>query len=577
MVIKKGYLLMIILAFLVLSCDKNATNTFQQTISFESSEGEKTATYAEMVSFYSRAAEYSDKVNMQEMDTTDAGLPLHLITFSNTADTENPLNILINNGIHPGESDGIDASMLLLRDLINNAYKLPENVVLHIIPCYNLGGMLDRNSTTRANQNGPEAYGFRGNAQNYDLNRDFIKMDTKNMEAFAEIYHNINPDIYIETHVSNGADYQYTLTHLITQHNKLRYDLGAFTEKIFRTELEESIQSKGFLITPYVNVFGRTPDKGFSQFFDAARYSTGYTTLWNTLGLMIETHMLKPYKERVIQTKAMLQSVIEVSAKHKNKIQHLREKNFQTFKEDKYYKFDYVIDSTAYDILNFKGYRAKHMESEVTNLPRLKYFRDQPETFPVRYYQHFKAQDSILIPDYYVVTGAWQSVLERLKKNKVEFSKIKNDTTLNVETYSIESFNTYNSAYEGHYLHYNTKVKAKMETLSFKKGDILIPTQQKSKRYIIETLEPELKDSFFNWNFFDSILQQKEGFSAYVFEDYAEAFLKDHPEINKEFQLKKQSDTNFRNNAYLQLNWIYKKCPLYERAHLRYPVFRMFD
>jgi hypothetical protein len=569
--------LMIILAFLNVSCKEESSEKFDYKIRFESTNGRETATYDEMMEFYQAAAKFSTKVELKAMGRTDSGMPLHLVTFTNRISTEKPLNILINNGIHPGESDGIDASMLLLRDLINTEVKLPENVILHIIPSYNLGGMLNRNSTTRANQNGPEAYGFRGNARNYDLNRDFIKMDTKNMAAFAEIYHQTDPDVYVETHVSNGADYQYTLTHLITQHNKLRYDLGDFTENSFRPELEKNIRTKGLMITPYVNVFGRTPDSGFNQFFDAARYSTGYTAFWNTLGLMIETHMLKPYQQRVVQTKSMLESIIDISGEHKDRIQSLRNINFERFENDEYYHFNYAIDSTKYQVLDFKGYKAEYIESEVTNLPRLKYFSDQPKTFPVKYYNHYQAQDSVQIPNHYIISSAWETVLERLDQNQVEYREIDNDTTIRVKTYRIAGLDTYNSAYEGHYLHFNTKVKSIEENINFKKGDIIIPTQQKSRRYIIETLEPELKDSFFNWNFFDSILQQKEGFSTYVFEEYAQSFLSANPLIASEFQEKKKTDNDFNESGYLKLNWIYKKSPLYEKAHLRYPVFRVFN
>ena len=577
MAFSKVAFLMIILAFLIFSCTEESPKDFDNKIGFEISDAEQTATYHEMISFYKAAAKHSDKVDITEMGETDSGLPLHLITFNSRNTSENPLHVLINNGIHPGEPDGIDASMLLLRDLINGIYKLPENLVLHIIPAYNLGGMLNRNSTTRANQNGPESYGFRGNAKNYDLNRDFIKMDTKNMAAFAEIYHQIDPDVYVETHVSNGADYQYTLTHLITQHNKLGYDLGDFTENTFRPELEKNIRDKELMITPYVNVFGRTPDSGFNQFFDSARYSTGYTALWNTLGLMIETHMLKPYQQRVIQTKSMLESIIDIAGEHQDQIQKLRAKNAKDFSHDEYYRFNYVLDSTAYEILNFKGYTSAYIKSEVTELPRLKYYNDQPQSFPVKYFNQYKAKDSIKIPDYYIIPGAWDNVLKRLKLNAVEFSEIEKDTFINVDTYYIEKYDTYTSAYEGHYPHYNTLAESKNNTLNFKKGDIIVPVRQKSMRYIIETLEPEMKDSFFNWNFFDSILQQKEGFSAYVFENYAKDFLEENPEIYKEFQLKRETDDNFRTNAYQQLNWIYEKSPLYENSHLRYPVFRVFD
>lgn len=569
-------LLTVVLVFFY-ACENQTKSRFDYPIRFEDSKGLETATYDEMIAFYQSAEENSAFVNLQTFGKTDIGLPLHLVTYKTSNTDKNALNLLINNGIHPGEPDGIDASMLLLRDIINQNVDFPDNVVLHIIPAYNLGGMLNRNTTTRANQNGPKEYGFRGNAKNYDLNRDFIKMDTDNMQAFAEIYHHINPDVYVETHVTNGADYQYTLTHLFTQHNQMGHEMGEYIKTDFRPTLENRLLQNNHIITPYVNVFGRAPEAGFSQFMDTPRYSTGYTALWNTLSLLIETHMLKAYNKRVRATKSMLESLIALSAVEQETIKTKRANNFKTFQNDNYYKYGYVVDSTQFEVLDFKGYEAEYSTSELTDQKRLKYDTTKPFSKPVKYYNQYKPTDSVLIPDYYIVKSAWKKVIKHFQQNNIDMQVLENDSLIEVETYQIEDYKTLNSTYEGHYLHYDTQVKSSTEKLQFKKGDVIIPTQQMGLKYILETLEPEMKDSFFNWNFFDSILQRKEGFSAYVFEDYAAAFLKTHPKIKVDFALKKATDKKFRNNAYAQLNWLYKRSPLYEEAHLRYPIFRVFN
>jgi hypothetical protein len=496
--------------------------------------------------------------------------------YSKEDDKEN-INILINNGIHPGESDGIDASMLMIKDILNGKVSVPKNVNLLIIPSYNIGGMLNRNSTSRANQNGPKAYGFRGNARNYDLNRDFIKMDTKNMESFAKIYHLYNPSVYVETHVSNGADYQYTLTHLLTQHNRLGFDLGKYLEAEFKIKLEKDLEKKGHPITPYVSVYGRTPDNGFSQFVDYPRYSTGYTSLWNTLGLMIETHMLKPYDDRVLATKDMLESIINISSVDANIIRQNRKSNFNRSINETYYKYNYKIDSTSFEILSFKGFTGEIVNSQVTKKPRLKYNREKPFSKEIKYYNNLKAEDSVKIPNYYILKSAWKKVLNNLEVNNISYSIFQKDTIIPVENYKISAYKTYQSAYEGHYPHYNTTVSTTLIDLKVSPRDIIIPVRQRGIKYLLETLEPELNDSFFNWNFFDTILQQKEGFSGYVFEDYAVDFLKENPEIKAEFDSLKVTDKDFENNSYEQLQWIYKKSPLYEKAHLNYPVYRVFN
>ena len=466
--------------------------------------------------------------------------------------------------------------MMLLRDLANGTKKTPENVVITAITVYNVGGSLNRNSGTRANQNGPKAYGFRGNARNYDLNRDFIKSDTQNAKAFAEIFHKVQPDVFVDNHVSNGADYQYTLTHLFTQHNKLGHEAGDFLHNKMMPDLEATLLKNNWDITPYVNVFGRTPDSGFSQFMDSPRYSTGYTTLFNTLGLMVETHMLKPYKPRVEGTYALMDALIQnIETKHHTEIKEIRNKTHESFVNGETYPVQWSLDRTQKSILNFKGYEGTFVESELTGQKRLKYDASKPFTKEVEYYNYFKPTKEVSVPKAYIIPQGWHEVISLLEVNQVDFSTIKNDTLMEVEVYHIKDFKTYTNPYEGHYPHYNTEVSKSIEKIGFRKGDIIVNTNQAAFRYLLETLEPEAVDSFFNWNFFDTILQQKEGFSAYVFEDEAKELLAKNPEWKAEFEQLKATNKEFSESARQQLRWIYMKSNHYEKAHLRYPVFRI--
>ena len=551
---------------------------------FELTNEEETPPYEEVISFYIELAREYSSINVQTIGATDSGNPLHMVTYNPDANfnfqrlRDEKGIILINNGIHPGESDGIDATMMLYRDLAVGAIDPPEHTVLVTIPVYNIGGALNRNSTTRANQNGPKEYGFRGNARNYDLNRDFIKADTRNARTFAQIYHLVQPDIFIDTHVSNGADYQYTLTHLFTQHDKLGGELGTFLEETFRPELEVALQEADWDITPYVNVYNRPPEEeGFSQFFDYPRYSTGYTALWHTLGLMIETHMLKPYPKRVWGTYEILKQCLGLTEKYKDTIKELRIQLRQLMAEIRYYPTSWELDSTQIWRLNFKGYESEYIPSEVTGLPRLKYYQDRPQTTPVAYYDRFKPSDSVRIPDGYIIRKGYEHIIDLLRLNGIEVEPISQDTTLQVETYQITNYSTRRSAYEGHYPHYGTQVKTLSEKVDLKSGDYYIRTRQAGIRYLLETLEPAAPDSFFNWNFFDAILQQKEGFSPYVFEDIAEVFLNSNDSLRSVFDSLKEEDEAFRENAYAQLQWIYQQSPYYEKAHNRYPIYRYFE
>lgn len=557
----------------------------QSVLSYEESKGKQTGTYKQTIDFYLELEKKIPSISVYEMGVTDSGFPLHLVIFDaennnqkkdKESFSKNGKNVLlINNGIHPGEPDGIDATMLLLRDFAENKISPPTRTIIATIPIYNIGGALNRNNTSRTNQNGPEEYGFRGNARNYDLNRDFIKNDTKNARAFAEIFHWLDADLFIDNHVSNGADYQYILTHLFTQHNKLGNEMGEYLQNAFMPQFENSLQQKNWDITPYVNVFNQTPEVGFSQFMDSPRYSTGYASLFNSLGMMVETHMLKPYKERVEGTYELMRSFIDIAEKDALKIKTIRQNSNTKYKVGSYYPVSWKLDSSRTSTVSFRGFEGKMIPSKITGTERLKYFRDKPYIKDISYYNFFKAEDSIKIPFAYIIPKGYWNVIDLLKLNKIQFSEIQKDSAVTAEVYHMKNFETVKTPYEGHYLHYNTQIGANSENILVNKGDILVKTQQAGIRYILETLEPTATDSFFNWNFFDAILQQKEGFSPYIWEDLAEKFLNDHPEINKEFKAKKINEPEFAKNWYAQLDWIHKKSPYYEKSHLRYPIIRV--
>ncbi|MEM1260684.1 MAG: hypothetical protein AAGH81_19325, partial [Bacteroidota bacterium] len=338
---------------------------------------------------------------------------------------------------------------------------------------------------------------------------------------------------------------------------------------------EKGLLDANFEITPYVNVFNRPPDSGFSQFMDHPRYSTGYATLWNTLGMMVETHMLKPYKYRVEGTYGLMKEMVEIIEVDHKKIKSLRAKANALAMNSEKFLLNWTLDTTKTNPFDFKGFKADTILSEITGMPRLKYDREQPFEKEIPYQNEYYPQDTITIPEAYIIKKGWKKVMDRLAANQIEFYELEEDTLLTVEGYRIASYETYSKSYEGHYPHYGTKVSVSKMSISFDKGDYVIPTKQPGIRYILETLEPEAVDSFFNWNFFDTVLQQKEGFSPYVFEDLALTILEENPALRDSLERKKQKDETFAQNWYGQLDWIYNNSQYKEPAHLQYPVYRI--
>lgn len=549
---------------------------------FEQSKGMESPVYSDIIDWWRKLDENSGKVKMLTMGMTDAGLPLHLIVVANNGDynfvnirKNNKRIILVINGIHPGEPDGIDASMLIVRDIVVNRYKIPDNVVLAIIPVYNIGGCLNRSTNYRIDQNGPIEKGFRGNSQNLDLNRDFIKCDSKDARAFAETFHLTDPDVLVDNHVSNGADYQHVITLLTSQHNKLGGKMGEFINQQFDPGLRKMMKEKNYDLIPYVNVYGDTPDKGWSEYWDSPRYSSGYASLWNTFAFVPETHMLKPYEQRVKATYALMQCFIQFTSENSTTIKQLREQAKQQVKTQVQFPVSWKLDKSKNQTINYKGYAAGYKPSEVSGQQKLYYDRSKPFEATIPFYNYYEAETFIQKPTAYIIPQGWWKVIELLKLNKVEMTILKKDTSFEVEVYHIDDYKTTSRQYEMHHPNTNVKISSSIKKMNFRKGDYYIEMNQKANRFLIETLEPQAQDSYFAWNYFDAILGQKEGYSGYAFEDIAAEYLKKNPELKQKLELKRNTDTAFAKNGGAQLNYVYENSSYYEPVHMRYPVYRV--
>ncbi|WP_027376859.1 M14 family zinc carboxypeptidase [Kaistella palustris] len=540
---------------------------------YEKGNGNQTTTYAEMVKYYDDLAKNFKTVTVESFGTDDNGEPVKVVIFNASKDKNVPA-ILINNGIHPGEPDGIDATMMMMRDFATGKITA-GNLKIVAVEAYNISGMLRRGKFSRANQNGPEEYGFRGNARNYDLNRDFIKNDTENAKAFQQIFQHFKPIYFIDNHVSNGADYQYLFTYISTNKERLGKDLGTYFNGKMQPAILQKVEEKGILATPYVNIHGDSPDEGFTAFMDTPRYATGYTTLFNTLGTVAETHMLKPYKERVRATYEYMLGAINYTEKNATEIRSLMAESLKEVQPKMKYPVQWKVDSSKYQLIDFKGYEAGQKPSGVSGQDRLFYDRAKPFTRKVKFYNEYIPTREITIPTFYVVPKSERKVLDYLKRNHISMKEIQQDSTIYVQQYRIADFKTVKSPYEGHYLHYDTQVKSGMKMTQFRQGDYIVPTEQNGVKYLLETLEPEAVDSFFNWNFFDGILGQKEYYSDYVFEDTAADLLKNDQVLRTAFELQKAADPEFAKNGKAQLDWIYKHSDYYENTVGLYPIYRI--
>ncbi len=543
---------------------------------FEISQGRETATYAQIIRHYQQLDGQYEQAKLVEIGKTDIGKPLHVLLLS--ADkifTSRPdrVTLLIINGIHPGEPEGIDACMMLARDLLR-ANKLPKNVLLAILPVYNVDGCLNR-GVSRVNQNGPTTYGFRGNARNLNLNRDFTKADTENTRAFQTLFQQLKPQVLIDNHTSDGADYQHIVTYFATQKDKLHPMVSGYMTGTFQPDLDKALTTRGFPPAPYVNNFKDTPESGLLGFNDSPRYSTGYAALFNCFGFTVETHMWKDFPARVKGTYAFDEEAIRLCARDAPTILANKQRADNAVRAQKTFALTYKPDRSQTDSIPFMGYEAAYKPSEVSGLKRLYYDRSKPFTKRIPYQNNFVADITVDKPTAYIIPQGWPEIIDRLKRNGVRVQPLTQDTLMAVNAYYIDAYKSPQRPFEGRFIHTGVTVRTEPQRVQFYKGDWLIMVNQAANRFIVETLEPQGIDSFFAWNFFDSVLDQKEYFSDYIFEDTAADLLKKDPALRQKLTEKQTTDKAFAESADAQLAFIYRQTPYYEKTHNRYPVYRL--
>ncbi|MNJ91751.1 Zinc carboxypeptidase [compost metagenome] len=547
-------------------------------------DGNKTPTYPELIRIYQKLHADHKEIEWYEMGESDTEFPIYLVILNGAGDSlqtfrkaKEQTTILINNAIHAGEPDGVNACLLWIEEWIRKGKKTKDLPVIAIIPAYNIGGMMNRSSSSRANQDGPEEYGFRGNAQNLDLNRDFIKMDSKNMQTFAKIYHGLEPDVFIDNHVSNGADYQYTLTLIHPMKERMSSGLRDVMKTLYYPELTPGLKKKGWDWSPYVETMGDTPESGLQAFNDLPRYAQGYAAIFNSISITVETHMLKPFPQRVQATKAYMDWMIRWTKEHSQAIEkarkptNLQEKNRQSGQ----LMFNYRLTEQKDSVL-FKGYDFGYKPSEVSGKDRLFYDRKKPFEKYIPYYQTYRYQDSVSIPKGYIVSKEATAVIERLKANGVKIEELESSER-KVHTIRITDFETGSKPYEGHYIHRKVKSFEQEEDVYIPGGSVWVSCDQERMNFIVSVLEPRFEDSYFAWNFMDSYVQEKEYYSAYVFEDEAAKLLSSEPELRSRLEERKKTDPEFAKSAEAQLFFVYQNSQRFEKKTFnRLPVYKVY-
>lgn len=586
----KFYTILFISLFTIFKFELFSQNTDWQTY-YEKSGCVATPRYLETMDFIYRLDNQSDKLNIGVFGKSPQQRDL-VYTIYDKDGLANPTEIrkkgriilLVEACIHAGESEGKDAMLMLMRDLVVN--KTNENFFDHVsilfIPIFNVDGHERFSKYGRINQNGPTEMGWRTTAQNLNLNRDFLKTDTPEMQAWLKLYNTWQPEFFIDTHTTDGADYQYVITYGLELSGNMQAALTNWQTSVYLPFVTSQMESKNMLIFPYVSFRNwHDPRSGLLSGVAGPMFSQGYTAMRNRPGLLIETHMLKPYNQRVEATKQIILSTIELLNQEYKILSELIQKAdlFTASKAFRGMPFPtkFSVDMTDSSQVEFKGFDYQVQKSDLTDGDWFVYDNQKPIIMKLSLFDHCKPTTFVTLPEAYILPAEWIDIIQRLKYHGVKMQQIETPTSINVETYFFSKIDWHSKPYEGRFRVSKMEFETRASKIMYPKGSILILMDQPLAPIIAHLLEPNGNGSLLEWGFFNQIFEQKEYAESYVMEPLARKMLDSTPELKAEFELIKQNDTSFAKDPEEHLNWFYSKTPWWDQKYMVYPIGRVMD
>ncbi|MEP6568671.1 MAG: M14 family metallopeptidase [Acidobacteriota bacterium] len=549
----------------------------------------ETPRYAETVEYSKRLDRASSLIKFESFGRSGEGreLPLLIATEGGTFTPEEARRagkavILIQACIHAGEPDGKDAGLALLRDIAitKTQPELLKNLVVLFIPIYNTDGHERVSPYNRINQDGPAEMGWRTTSTYQNLNRDYMKADTLETRAWLALWNHWKPDLFIDCHVTDGADYQYNITYQHEHHAGIAESVLAWEKRVIDDRVAPATEAAGNVVSWYLEfIDNRDLPKGIRDFNGSPRFSTGYTPLRNRPGILIETHMLKPYRPRVIGTYDFLRSTLaEVSRDPRSLLQAIREADEKTVADGKTYDparrypldFELSEKSTPYHLRAVEYHIEK---SDVSGAQRV-IFGTKPLDLIVPMYNDFQVKTAVAPPLAYIVPVQWKDVIELLKIHGLTIETTKEATTIDVESYRFVDVKWAGGPFEGRLIP-SFKVEAVRERRTFPAGSVIVPLAQTEAKVAINLLEPQAPDSLVHWGFFNATFEQKEYGEDYVVEKLAREMLEKNPALREEYEKKLASEPAFAANPHARLTFFYRRSPYWDQQMNLYPVGRI--
>ena len=549
-----------------------------------------TPSYADTLAYLKRLEEaVPGKIRLETFGISPQGRPMvAVIANANGVFTPEGARaaklpvVLVQAGIHPGEIEGKDAGLMLLRDFAATGKNphLLDHVVLVFIPIFSVDGHENSSPYNRINQNGPDSMGFRGQSQYLNLNRDYVKADSPEMRAWLSLWRHWRPDFLTDVHTTDGADYQYDLTWYLEDPNKLDAAVSDWQQKAMAAVVP-AYEKRGHLASIYLEFKdGKDPRQGIVNFGSGPRFSTGYAALQNRPALLIETHMLKSYAVRVRAAydlvalmlehigrdpAALLAATAKADADTITRAQSVSARVPLTFKPDPI--------STPYVL---KGYSFRQSPSDVSGSSWIQYDPAKPITTEIPNWNRLIPDASIVPPAAYAIPAQWTNVIARLQDHGIAYKRLDCAVAVDAEGYQLSDPKWAPQPFEGHLMlrSVTTNPVSRRETLPA--GSVIVPLDQPAANVAIELLEPDAPDSLLRWGELDAIFEIKEYGEPRVLEKLARDMLAKDPVLKTEFEQKLKTDAAFAANSQARLNFFFQHSPWYsvQRAGA-YPVLRL--
>lgn len=475
-------------------------------------------------------------------------------------------SVLVQAGIHSGEIDGKDAGMMLLRDIaFGKKRDLLKNANFLFIPILNVDGHERTSPYNRPNQRGPANMGWRTNARNLNLNRDYSKLDSEEIQAVVKVMNEYDPAVYIDLHVTDGADYQFDITYGYTEYSPSIYK---WLDQFLKPAMDKGLKDAGHIPGPLMfAVNDRDFSAGNAEFEYSPRFSNPYGDLRRIASILVENHSLKPYKQRVLGTYIFMETLLNTVNKEGEQLKKsiandraLREKDVVVT----------WLGADKPDSMLLLGVESKIEKSTVTNGDYIRW-TGKTYTQQIPYLRSNKPGQKVSRPKAYWVPATCSDVIKRLIAHGIKVELINEPKSMQVDMYRLSNPKFATGPFEGHF-RVTTETTPEKRTETFYPGSVRISTEQDLGDLIVYLLEPASPDSFLQWGFFPEIFSQTEYIEEYAIEPLARIMLAKDEKLRNEFEQKKKEDPAFVNNKRAVYQWFYKRSPFVDSRYLLYPV-----